>query len=53
MDDVTDYAGVGVGRVYRRCRDKELAIEALLEDRLGGLGQASLSSPDPRRAASS
>jgi AcrR family transcriptional regulator len=37
MDDIADHAGVGVGTVYRRFPNKELLIDALLEDRLAEL----------------
>jgi AcrR family transcriptional regulator len=37
MDDIAAHAGVGVGTVYRRFPNKELLIDALLEDRLAEL----------------
>jgi AcrR family transcriptional regulator len=37
MDEIAARAEVGVGTVYRRFPDKELLIEALLEDRLAEL----------------
>ena len=37
MDDIADHAGVGVGTVYRRFPNKDLLIDALLEDRLAEL----------------
>src|SRR6266511_3058133 len=37
MDDIAEYAGVGVGTVYRRFPQKELLIEALFEERVGEL----------------
>ena len=49
MDDIAARAGVGVGTVYRRFPDKELLIEALLEDRLSEIavrGEQALESED-------
>jgi AcrR family transcriptional regulator len=34
LDDIADHAGVGVGTVYRRFRDKEQLIDALFDDRM-------------------
>ena len=35
LDDIAHHAGVGVGTVYRRFRDKEQLIDALFDDRIG------------------
>ena len=37
MDDIAEYAEVGVGTVYRRFPNKQLLIEALFEERIGEL----------------
>ncbi len=34
LDDIAHHAGVGVGTVYRRFRDKEELIDALFDDRM-------------------
>jgi AcrR family transcriptional regulator len=49
MDEIAARAEVGVGTVYRRFPDKELLIEALLEDRLAELverGEQALAGED-------
>jgi AcrR family transcriptional regulator len=53
MDDIAHRAGVGVGTVYRRFPDKELLIEALLEDRIAEFvarGEQALQADDPWEA---
>jgi len=40
MEDVASSAGVGIGTVYRHFPNKEALIEALIEDRMGRLTQA-------------
>jgi AcrR family transcriptional regulator len=53
MDDIADHAGVGVGTVYRRFPNKELLIEALLEDRIAELvamAERALEEDDPWQA---
>jgi AcrR family transcriptional regulator len=50
MDEIAARADVGVGTVYRRFPDKELLIEALLEDALADLvarGEQALEADDP------
>ena len=37
LDEIARHAGVGVGTVYRRFPDKHMLIEALFDDRIGGL----------------
>lgn len=39
MDDVARAAGVGVGTVYRRFRDREALIDALFEDKLARMAK--------------
>ena len=34
LDDIAHHAGVGVGTVYRRFRDKEQLIDALFDERM-------------------
>jgi AcrR family transcriptional regulator len=49
MDEIADRAEVGVGTVYRRFPDKELLIEALVEDHLAeivGRGEQALAEED-------
>jgi AcrR family transcriptional regulator len=53
MDDIAARAGVGVGTVYRRFPDKELLIEALLEERLADIADRAerlLEADDPWEA---
>jgi AcrR family transcriptional regulator len=53
MDEIADRAEVGIGTVYRRFPDKELLIEALLEDALADLvarGEQALEADDPWEA---
>jgi AcrR family transcriptional regulator len=53
MDEIAARAEVGVGTVYRRFPDKELLIEALLEDRLAELvvrAEQALAADDPWEA---
>jgi AcrR family transcriptional regulator len=53
MDEIAARADVGVGTVYRRFPDKELLIEALLEDALADLvarGEQALEADDPWEA---
>jgi AcrR family transcriptional regulator len=53
MDDIAEYAGVGVGTVYRRFPQKELLIEALFEERVGELvaiADEALDEDDPWQA---
>jgi AcrR family transcriptional regulator len=50
MDEIADRAEVGVGTVYRRFPDKELLIEALVEDHLAAIverGEQALAEEDP------
>jgi AcrR family transcriptional regulator len=52
MDEIARRAGVGVGTVYRRFRDKELLIDALFEQRIDELvvlAEAARDDPDPWR----
>jgi AcrR family transcriptional regulator len=37
LDDIAHHAGVGVGTVYRRFRDKEELIDALFDDRMDAI----------------
>jgi AcrR family transcriptional regulator len=53
MDEIARRAGVGVGTAYRRFRNRDDLINALLEERLDefmGIVDAALSEPDPWRA---
>ena len=50
LDDVAARAGVGIGTVYRRFSDKEQLIDALFEERIGGVvvaAQEGLAIDDP------
>jgi AcrR family transcriptional regulator len=50
MDEIADRAEVGVGTVYRRFPDKELLLEALVEDHLAAIverGEQALAEEDP------
>lgn len=50
LDDIAHHAGLGVGTVYRRFRNKEQLIEAMFADRLdevAELGRLALTEPDP------
>lgn len=50
LDDVARHAGLGVGTVYRRFRRREELIDALFEERLGGivaLAREGLACADP------
>jgi AcrR family transcriptional regulator len=50
LDDIADHAGVGVGTVYRRFRDKEQLIDALFDDRMDAIvtvAEQALATPDP------
>lgn len=50
LDDVAHRAGVGVGTVYRRFRDKEALVEVLFTERvdtLVGYAEDALAEPDP------
>lgn len=50
MDEIARHAGVGVGTVYRRFRQRGEIIEALFEQRMEdylALAEASLADPDP------
>ena len=52
LNDVAHYAGIGVGTVYRRFRDKPQLIEELFEQQLGelvGLMEEAAKDPDPWR----
>ena len=55
MDEIARRAGVGVGTAYRRFRNRDDLINALLDERLEafmGIVEASLDEPDPSRALS-
>ena len=55
MDEIARRAGVGVGTAYRRFRNRDDLINALLEARLEAfmaIVEASLADPDPWRALS-
>ena len=55
MDEIARRAGVGVGTAYRRFRNRDDLINALLDERLEafmGIVEASLDDPDPWRALS-
>ena len=55
MDEIARRAGVGVGTAYRRFRNRDDLITALLDERLEafmGSVEASLDDPDPWRALS-
>jgi AcrR family transcriptional regulator len=50
LDDIAHHAGVGVGTVYRRFRDKEELIDALFDDRMDAIVQVAeqaLAAEDP------
>ncbi|GAB2974417.1 TetR/AcrR family transcriptional regulator [Amycolatopsis acidiphila] len=50
LDDVAHHAGLGVGTVYRRFRNKEQLVEEMFADRLEGIGRLmseALDRPDP------
>lgn len=50
LDDIADHAGVGIGTVYRRFRDKDELIDALLEEHVElvlRVGRAALAGDDP------
>jgi AcrR family transcriptional regulator len=50
LDDIAHHAGVGVGTVYRRFRDKEQLIDALFDDRMDAIVTAAenaLAAGDP------
>jgi AcrR family transcriptional regulator len=50
LDDVARHAGVGTGTAYRRFRNKDALIDALMVDRIGELAQIAkecLEEPDP------
>jgi AcrR family transcriptional regulator len=50
LDDIAHHAGVGVGTVYRRFRDKEQLIDALFDDRMDALvrtAEEALAADDP------
>jgi AcrR family transcriptional regulator len=50
LDDIAHHAGVGVGTVYRRFRDKEQLIDALFDDRMDavlGVAEEALAVDDP------
>jgi AcrR family transcriptional regulator len=52
MDEIARHAGVGVGTVYRRFRQREEIIEALFEQRMDdylALADEALADPDPWR----
>jgi AcrR family transcriptional regulator len=53
MDDIADYADVGVGTVYRRFPNKQALIEALFEERmteLVELAESAVAQDDPWEA---
>ena len=37
LDEIARHAGVGIGTIYRRFPDKRVLIDALFDDRIGGL----------------
>ncbi len=50
LDDIAHHAGVGVGTVYRRFRDKEQLIDALFDDRMDAVvtaAEEALAAADP------
>jgi AcrR family transcriptional regulator len=50
LDDVARHAGVGTGTAYRRFRNKDALIDALMVDRIGELAELArecLEEPDP------
>src|ERR1700709_2237861 len=50
LDDIAHHAGVGVGTVYRRFRDKEELIDALFDARMDAVvtaAQSALAADDP------
>jgi AcrR family transcriptional regulator len=50
LDDVARRAGVGVGTVYRRFRDKETLVEELFKDRIDAIvavAEEACAAPDP------
>lgn len=50
LDDIADYADLGIGTVYRRFADKDALIDALFEqhlDRLVAISEEALQRPDP------
>ena len=50
LDDVARHAGVGTGTAYRRFRNKDALIDALMVDRIGELAtlaEECLEEPDP------
>jgi AcrR family transcriptional regulator len=50
LDDIARHAGVGVGTVYRRFRDKEQLIDALFDDRMDAVltvAEQALAADDP------
>jgi AcrR family transcriptional regulator len=50
LDDIAHHAGVGVGTVYRRFRDKEELIDALFDDRMDAIvrvAEEALAAEDP------
>jgi AcrR family transcriptional regulator len=52
LDDIAHHAGVGVGTVYRRFRDKEQLIDALFDERMDTVvtaAQNALAEDDPWR----
>jgi AcrR family transcriptional regulator len=56
MDEIARRAGVGVGTAYRRFRNRDDLINALLEERLDefmGIVDEALAEPDPWRALTS
>jgi AcrR family transcriptional regulator len=52
LDDIAHHAGVGVGTVYRRFRDKEQLIDALFDDRMDAVvtaAEKAIAAADPWR----
>jgi AcrR family transcriptional regulator len=50
LDDIAHHAGVGIGTVYRRFRDKEQLIDALFDDRMDAVltvAEDALAAEDP------